>query len=344
MSEGVVPTSWMGGIPDDVPVTALSIPGTHNSGSIDGPLGFAKTQDLDLAEQLDTGVRFLDIRLAHYQDDLFVHHDVVYMGMSYRDVLLICHEFLTRNPSETILMSIKEEDRADSALGDLAPSEVVARVSRGETESRDNTRSFDETFADRTWEHVGETSLFHNVGARPPGSEPEATSAVFTCATTLGDVRGKVILFRRFEGDSKVGFDMTYWLDNNRTRSDEDESGNARNAVPPIYAIEDHYRNPEDKYDLVVSHLEEAVNGDPQDLYITFSSAVNLRPYGYAKTINPRLNDYLEQSAPGRIGIVAMDHSDDPPELVANVIRANSVLSGRAARAGRSSEFSTLGE
>jgi 1-phosphatidylinositol phosphodiesterase len=331
----------MSDIPDDVPVTELSIPGTHNSGSVDGPLGFAKTQDLDLAEQLDTGIRFLDIRLSHYQDDLLVHHDVVYMGMSYRDILLICHEFLTRNPSETILMSIKEEGRADSALGDFAPSEVIARLSRGETESRQNTRSFDETFADRTWEHVADTSLFYNVEAGPSGSRHEARSAVFTCATTLGDIRGKIVLFRRFEGDSNVGFDMTYWLDDNRTRSDQDESGNTRNAVPPIYAIEDHYSDPDGKYDLVVSHLEEAVTGDPRDLYITFSSAVNLRPYGYAKTINPRLNDYLEQSAPGRIGIVAMDHSEEPPELAANVIRANW---GLAERAGRSSEFSTLGD
>jgi 1-phosphatidylinositol phosphodiesterase len=63
-------SSWMGDIPDNVLVTALSIPGTHDSGCIDGPMGLAKTQNLDLAEQLDSGIRFLDIRLAHYQDDL----------------------------------------------------------------------------------------------------------------------------------------------------------------------------------------------------------------------------------------------------------------------------------
>ncbi|HWR47487.1 MAG TPA: hypothetical protein VN327_07745, partial [Pseudonocardiaceae bacterium] len=64
-------------IPGDTPVTELSIPGTHNSGCIGGPFGLAQTQDLDLSDQLNAGIRFLDIRLAHYQDNLFVHHDVV---------------------------------------------------------------------------------------------------------------------------------------------------------------------------------------------------------------------------------------------------------------------------
>jgi len=78
---GAIPlSSWMVDIPDDVLVTALSIPGTHDSGCIDGPLGLAKTQNLDLAEQLNSGIRFLDIRLARYQDDLLVHHDVIIHG------------------------------------------------------------------------------------------------------------------------------------------------------------------------------------------------------------------------------------------------------------------------
>lgn len=329
MTESMSPTSWMADIPDEVPVTELSIPGTHNSGSTDGPLGFGKTQDLDLGAQLNAGIRFLDIRLAHYQDDLFLHHDVVYMGQSYRDILLVCREFLTRHPAESILMSVKEEDRSDSALGDFAPSEVLARIARGETESRDNTRSFDATFADRSHEYAGGDSLFFNVAVGPDGDASGARSAPFTTATTLGDIRGRIVLFRRFDGDRDVGFDMTYWLDNNRTRSDQDETGNVRNAVPPIYAIEDHYDDPTDKYDLVISHIEEAVDGKPEDLYITFSSAVNLRAFGYAKTINPRLSDYLAAASPGRVGIVAMDHFDDPPELVANVIRANSRFQDR---------------
>ncbi len=47
--------SWMRDIPDDAALMTLSIPGTHNSASVDGPLGFAKTQDRGLFDQLAAG-------------------------------------------------------------------------------------------------------------------------------------------------------------------------------------------------------------------------------------------------------------------------------------------------
>lgn len=73
----------------------------------------------------------------------------------------------------------------------------------------------------------------------------------------------------------------------------------------------------------VVAHLEKARRGAPDELYITFSSAVGLTAHGYSKKINPRLNDYLAESPPGRIGIIATDYFEEPRELVYNVIKAN---------------------
>lgn len=316
--------SWMGDIPDDVLVTALSIPGTHDSGCIDGPVGFAKTQNLGIAEQLNAGIRFLDIRLAHYQDDLHVHHDVVYMGKSYKDVLQTCVDFLVQHPSEAIIMSVKEEDRFDGPLGDFAPSEVFGRLLRGEPQSRENTRSFDDEFEYQTWQQLETAPPFYNYAdpSAAPG-QSVTTVPVLTSATTLGDVRGKIVLLRRFHSGEGVGLDVTYWLDNTTTRSSQDEHGNPRTTTPPVYAIEDHYRDPDDKYSLVVAHIEQAMQGDLEDLYITFSSAVTLRASGHSETINPRLNDYLATSPQARIGIVAMDYFEEPRELVSRVITTN---------------------
>src|ERR1051325_466113 len=122
MSKFIVHSSWMRDVRDEARVLSLSIPGTHNSCSIGGVLGFTKTQDLDLSDQLDAGIRFLDIRLSHYIDNLLVHHDVVHRGKCYADVLTACSNFLERHPSETILVSIKDEGRCDSLLGRFAPS------------------------------------------------------------------------------------------------------------------------------------------------------------------------------------------------------------------------------
>ncbi|MGH3692919.1 MAG: phosphatidylinositol-specific phospholipase C [Pseudonocardiaceae bacterium] len=307
--------SWMRDIADDTPVTALSIPGTHNSACIGGPLGFLQTQNLDLSHQLIAGIRFLDVRLAHYQDNLFVHHDLMHMGKCYADILAVCSDFLGRFPSEVILMSVKDEDRFDSTLGRLAPSEVLGKDRGDPTNWVIRSGSFEDAFKARTWQYVEDASLFYNFAAPLPGGDPEAAGPALTSETTLGEVRGKIVLLRRFEGGDDVGFDLTYWPENQTFRS----------AAIPVHDVHDRYRGlaGEEKYELVVAHLEEAKKGDSKDLYITFSSAVGLKARGYAEAINPRLDDYLAGSPKGRVGIIAMDYFEEPSELVSNVIRMN---------------------
>jgi 1-phosphatidylinositol phosphodiesterase len=317
MDEFISHTSWMRGIPDDAPMTMLSVPGTHNSCCVAGPLGFGKTQNLDLPDQLNAGIRFLDIRLAHYQDNLCVHHDVVCMEKSYADVLTICADFLRRYPSETILMSVEDESCLDSTHGRFAPSQIFGKMPVGCVAERgENTRSFEDTFRAITLENTDDSPLFYNFTATPPGGRPVATSPAFTSETRLGELRSKIVLLRRFEGSQDVGFDVTYWPENQRFRS----------AAPPFYDVEDRYQDPgeDDKFDFVVTHVEDARKGDPKDLYITFSSAVDLTAHGYAETINPRLNDYLARSTQGRVGIIVMDYFEEPRELVSNVIKKNS--------------------
>ncbi|MGH3847195.1 MAG: hypothetical protein ACRDS0_38115 [Pseudonocardiaceae bacterium] len=126
-------TSWMRDIPDETLVTLLSLPGTHDSGCIGGPLGFGKTQNLDLSHQLIAGIRFLDIRLAHYQNNLFLHHDVVHMEKSYADVLGVCADFLHWFPSETMNVIQKSVQMSDSL------TRRVVTVSNG---SRERIREF----------------------------------------------------------------------------------------------------------------------------------------------------------------------------------------------------------
>lgn len=316
MDKFITHTSWMSYIPDDASVLTLSIPGTHDSCCVHGVLGIGKTQELDLLDQLNAGIRFLDIRFTHYQDNLCVHHDVICTERSYVDVLTICFNFLKQHPSETILLSVDEESRFDDALGKFAPSQIFCKLPIADTAiPGKNTRSFEDTFNAKTWECIEDIPLFYNFTATPPGSNSVATSPALTSETTLGEVRGRIVLLRRFEGSQDVGFDLSYWPDNQCFRS----------AAPPFYNIEDRYQNPgyDDKFNFVVDHIEKARRGGPNELYITFSSAVGLKARGYSNKINPRLNDYLAESPPGRIGIIVMDYFEEPRQLVTNVIKAN---------------------
>ena len=293
MSEFISYTSWMRHIADGTLMTTLGIPGTHHSCCINGPLGFGKTQNLDLADQLSAGIRFFDIRLTHCQDRLRVHHDVVCTGKSYAEVLDICSSFLKQCPSESILMSVKDE--ACCVPGKLSPYQVFCKLQIGVGGWRENSRSFEDTFKAETWDHIGDAPLFYNFTVTPPG-KPISTAPALTFETTLGEIRGKIVLLRRFEGSQDIGFDLTYWPENQRFRS----------PSPPFYDVEDRYQNPgvDEKFGFVIDHLEEAKRGDPNDLYITFSSAVDLTARSYSSIINPRLNEYLERSPKGRVGIM----------------------------------------
>jgi 1-phosphatidylinositol phosphodiesterase len=324
MEEFIAHSSWMRDIPDDARVTALSIPGTHDTCSVDGLLGFGKTQNLDLVDQLNAGIRFLDIRLSHYRDNLYVHHDVVHMGKSYADVLDICSNFLSEHPSEAILMSVKDEERFDSNLGRFAPSEVFGKFRGDRANWAVRSNAFEDAFQARTWQQVDDESLFYNLTIPLPGAQ--ATNPAFTSHTTLGEIRGKIVLLRRFEGGQHIGFDLTHWPENRHFRS----------ATSLIYAVEDRYQDPgeDNKYKFVIAHIEEARRRAPRDLYITFSSAVNLKARGYARFINPRLSDYLAGSPQGRVGIIAMDYFEEPRELVSNVIRTNFTMEAAAGQGG----------
>ncbi|RYD20361.1 MAG: phosphatidylinositol-specific phospholipase C domain-containing protein [Verrucomicrobiaceae bacterium] len=116
--------NWMNSVDGARRLSDLSIPGTHDSGARFEPVGgTAKCQDLTLGDQLNAGVRFLDIRCRHIDNGFTIHHGQVYQNINFGDVLNATIGFLNANPSETVIMSVKEEH---------TPS--------------NNTRSFEATF------------------------------------------------------------------------------------------------------------------------------------------------------------------------------------------------------
>src|SRR5687767_170537 len=67
--------TWMGALYDNVLVSQISIPGTHDSGARFEPFpGTAKCQNLTISQQLDAGIRFLDIRNRHIDNAFAIHH------------------------------------------------------------------------------------------------------------------------------------------------------------------------------------------------------------------------------------------------------------------------------
>ncbi|MGW9431386.1 phosphatidylinositol-specific phospholipase C domain-containing protein [Streptomyces decoyicus] len=99
---------WMSGLGDATPVQRLTIPGTHDSGARKGGPWVA-CQNTSVDAQLNSGVRFLDVRCRAIDDVFAIHHGAFYQELMFGDVLNACRAFLRAHPSETVLMRVKQE-------------------------------------------------------------------------------------------------------------------------------------------------------------------------------------------------------------------------------------------
>lgn len=104
---------WMGAVAGDTALQRLTIPGSHDSGArYGGP--WAECQNTTVAEQLNSGIRFLDVRCRVTDGSFAIHHGASYQNMMFGDVLGACWDFLAAHPTETVLMRVKQEYSEES--------------------------------------------------------------------------------------------------------------------------------------------------------------------------------------------------------------------------------------
>lgn len=264
----VASNSWMTGLADNTNIAAISIPGTHDSGARVEPVsGTAKCQDLSIADQLEAGIRYLDIRCRHIDNAFAIHHGAIYQNLNFDDVLTACKTFLTNHPKEVIVMSVKEE---------YDPS--------------NNTRTFEQTF-DTYVSKYGNISLSATV--------PD-----------LGNVRGKIVLLRRFSATTTPkGIDATSWADNTTFTIN---NGNASLKIQDNYIVNDN----SSKWSNVTAMWSESSTTTNSTLYINYTSGYKPLIFGIPSitsvsgTINSQIDTYFSAHTSGRFGIVPMDFAN----------------------------------
>ena len=111
--------NWMGGLPVATALSAMSIPGTHDSGAMHGGLA-VQTQSLTIAEQLQAGLRYFDIRLRRTKTAFAVHHGSFYQHQMFGDVMNAVTAFLRAHPTEAVLMRVKDEYTAEAGSASFA--------------------------------------------------------------------------------------------------------------------------------------------------------------------------------------------------------------------------------
>lgn len=183
-----------------------------------------------------------------------------------------------------------------------------------------------------------------------PGSDYWITNPTLG---TLGDARGKLVLFRRFSWTSggTFGLDMTDWKDNT--------SFNTEYADGATAYIEDYYLLnlggvPADtvvqtKMAAVIGNIDSAraSGANSSQLFITFASgggqiesqyvtprvlalgSTSTNAESATKGVNALLLEYLQQHSGDRLGVVLVDFFNTPTDLVLAAI-ANSNVSPNA--------------
>ncbi|MFD8026110.1 phosphatidylinositol-specific phospholipase C [Streptomyces lavendulae] len=104
---------WMAGLADSTPLQRMTVPGTHDSGATKGGL-YVACQNTSIAQQLDSGIRFLDVRCRVTGGSFAIHHAAFFQDLMFGDVLVACWNFLAAHPSETVLMRVKQEYSEES--------------------------------------------------------------------------------------------------------------------------------------------------------------------------------------------------------------------------------------
>ena len=185
---------WMSHVDDDKYLDELSIPGTHDSGtcSVDNDTepqsSQVKCQQDYIPTQLLEGIRYFDIRLGKGDDP----------GIDHGDYYLLKKDAYFMHLSNVI-------GYFKTFLNENPTEALIMLVSRGNDEATDEsvTTAFAKVMANNP-------DLFYTSSRVP----------------TLGEVRGKIVLLRRFrlDGDSVSdhtwGLDLTEWDDKIKAHSD----------------------------------------------------------------------------------------------------------------------------
>lgn len=104
---------WLRSLDDARPLRSVAFIGTHESAST---YWYAdKTQRKTITEQLEAGIRVLDMRVRSTHDAFAMYQNVLYMNQMFNDVVNDVQAFLQKHPREFVIMLMQEENTPDSS-------------------------------------------------------------------------------------------------------------------------------------------------------------------------------------------------------------------------------------
>ncbi|MGN0078226.1 MAG: phosphatidylinositol-specific phospholipase C domain-containing protein [Coriobacteriales bacterium] len=289
-------SSWMSRYSDKLLLSDMTIPGTHDSGTcytymhVSAQESFTTCQQYYIDEQLTAGIRFFDIRVGidGLEDrDPYINHGGT-----------VC---LDRNDKWLRLSAVVKDMKS---FLEANPSEtVIMMVSNSNGDTDNQTSSLYKQISDNP-------GLFYTSSKVP----------------TLGEARGKIVLFTRFEpsGDdaSKIdyGLCLSSWGSYNDAYKITKGLVRIKSGSDLDVWVQDNYgTNADDKIAYVQGAFAEADSKRLESAslgrnayVINYTSCTSSNPFSAARNMNERLYNEgcLKDDTPGFLGIVVMDFID----------------------------------
>jgi hypothetical protein len=290
--------NWMRLIGEERFISFITIPGTHDTMTynLKYPNDWTQCQSISLTEQLERGIRFIDIRLRYDDSNglLKACHGIFDCEDYFPDIVQMCKNFLSENPSETILMSIKNES---GDWGDHFCDIVYNTV------SQDSTHWYYEQTIPKLFKARGKIVLLRRY------NKENADHVV-----------------------PDIGINVSDWPNNTTFRMpNPDHLTDLKYTVQDEY--QSYWgANIENKFNKFMKPvLDEAINdSDMERFYINFASGTGLSPpYVVANYTLELLMDYLKNDNVkfGRYGIIPMDfpQKDYNGNIIEALIQSNFV-------------------
>ncbi|MBO5420159.1 MAG: fimbrillin family protein [Bacteroidales bacterium] len=185
-SNDVIGNNWITPLDDNIYVSQLSIPGTHDAATGDGTtFSMGKTQDIDIEGQWEMGIRAFDIRPREgsnddsqldYGNNLWINHGGVSTTWSMDAIVKTFKTYLEANPGEFAIV-----------------------IMRHETEGDGTSESWPDTMADALNDYAALTNTTTGKGL----------TVNFKPDLTIGECRGKILFMMRswtpYTGGPTVG-------------------------------------------------------------------------------------------------------------------------------------------
>ena len=288
--------AWMSCIPQNVFYTMLSVPGSHDAATSSAKLltSSSKTQNKTIAEQLELGVRALDLRPSA-TDNLEIKHEIVGTGVTLAQAIESMRSYLKNNPTEFIYATIHLEGSTD-----------------------DNKT--------KKWSN----NVYKLVKAAVDGGYAlEALSK----GAKLADYKGKIIFIYRDDltGDNKIYNAAKVAWNNNIARTVKVRGTNGNEINDFLISYQDIYessdldentggisgyfaqkggvKNDNDKVSMVKKYIDNATGSNDQRLIFNFASYSGGSVSDHAKAIMPSVNSYIV-SKNNRLGVILADFVD----------------------------------